>query len=513
MTVGIGIFGEWAKVLSAGVEPEARRKIFSNAAGDAAGYVSRGLPKSQAADALWELAQAHGLVAAFGADAIQNIIAEAFENIEPDRVPDDLDEPEQPKPRSNGKANGHAIALPALNPFPIDGMMLPRRPWLIPGLLLRGQLTLLVAPPGSGKSLLTLQLAMVCACGLAEWGGWRPRGRYRTLVINVEEDQTEMKRRLFGAHKIMNIHQDDLADNIFLAEAGSIVVAKADSRTKTVVATPVLDQIVQTIIELKIDIVIVDPFAETFAGDENSNSELKWAGVLWREVARRTNAAVLIVHHAKKYAQNMAGDMDASRGGGALSGVARIVATLFPMTESEFDHYRTQIKKAFPQANRGRFIRFDDAKAQYSLLGSFARWFFKETIGIGNAGDGLPEDEVGVLVPWPTPGLLSDVDPEKIKYVLDEIEVGLRDESGQPLGDPYSPNKAGGNNKRWVGTLLEEHLQVTDKQAKEIINIWLDTGLLVEFKGFPASAKGKERDCLRVDSSKRPGTVTEETAL
>ena len=107
------------------------------------------------------------------------------------------------------------------------------------------------------------------------------------------------------------------------------MVARADSRTKTVIATPVLDQIIQTIIELKIDIVIVDPFAETFAGDENSNSELKWAGVLWREVARRTNAAVLIVHHAKKYASNMAGDLDAWRGGGALSGVARICRRCF----------------------------------------------------------------------------------------------------------------------------------------------------------------------------------------
>ena len=273
-----------------------------------------------------------------------------------------------------------------------------------------------------------------------------------------------------------------------------------------------LDQIIATIIDLKIDIIIVDPFAETFAGDENSNSELKWAGVLWREVARKTNAAVLLVHHAKKYAANMAGDMDATRGGGALSGVARIVSTLFPMTEPEFDHYRADIKKAFPKANRGRFIRFDDAKAQYSLVGSSARWFFKETIGVGNAGDGLPEDEVGVLVPWPTPGLFSSIEPEKIDYVLDEIEVGIRDDDGKPTGDPYSPDKVGGN-KRWVGFLIQEHLQLTDKQAKEVISTWLDTGLLVEFKGKPATAKGKVRDCLRIDATKRPGVVTEELAL
>ena len=113
------------------------------------------------------------------------------------------------------------------------------------------------------------------------------------------------------------------------------MVAKADSRTKTVTRTPMLEAIVETILVGGFDIVIVDPFAETFAGDENSNSELKWAGVLWREVARRTNCAVMLVHHTKKYAQDMAGDMDAGRGGGSLSGVARMVGTLFPMTAKE----------------------------------------------------------------------------------------------------------------------------------------------------------------------------------
>ena len=77
-----------------GIDPEARREIFGNAAVDVAGYVANGLAKVLAADGLWEIAQAHGLVAAFGADAIQADIAEAFKNI--DRVPDESD-------KSNGK--------------------------------------------------------------------------------------------------------------------------------------------------------------------------------------------------------------------------------------------------------------------------------------------------------------------------------------------------------------------------------------------------------------------------
>jgi KaiC/GvpD/RAD55 family RecA-like ATPase len=394
--------------------------------------------------------------------------------------------------------------------FPIDGSKLPRRPWEVPGLLLRRQVTLFVAPPGIGKSLLTLQISMMCARG-TEWAGWRPRGKFRTLVINVEEDETEMRRRLHGARIVMR-YENELK-GILIAKADSIVVAKADSRTKTVTATPMLEEIIQTILAKQIDIVIVDPFAETFAGDENSNSELKWAAVLWREVARRTNCAVLLVHHAKKYAQHMAGDMDASRGGGALAGVARIVSTLFSMTEREFESYEEAIEKDFPgKADRFRFIRYDDAKANLSLMSFGARWFCKESIGIGNAGDGLPEDEVGVLIPWAAPDPFSNIDVKKANYILDEIALGVRSDDGQPTNEPYSPTKQGGS-KRWVGDLIQRELACSIKDAKKIIHKWTKNGLLIEYSAKTPSTKGQERKCLTVADVKRPGTIIEESHL
>src|SRR5262245_2555209 len=175
----------------------------------------------------------------------------------------------------NGKANGKGNGLggtykPEIEvafPFPINGAALPRRPWIVPGLLLRRQVTLMVAPPGSGKSLLTLQLALACAAG-TEWNGWRPRGQYRALIINVEEDQDEMQRRMFCAAQVMKLDQTKLG-GVCVAKTTDIVVAKADNKTKTVVATPMLDQITATIKRFEIDIVVVDPFAETFVGDEN----------------------------------------------------------------------------------------------------------------------------------------------------------------------------------------------------------------------------------------------------
>jgi hypothetical protein len=491
-------FASYRRMLAGALDDAVRVKIIEDCAYQSAkSWIEHGLARPDAVDEIHDMAVCVGLGDMLGNDRLTAVIGAALLRGELERKPVAND--------GSQHTNGHdktAEAITATNPFPIDGASLPRRPWLVPGLLLRRQVTLLVAPPGSGKSLLTLQLGMVCSCGVAEWSGWRPRGCYRTLIINVEEDETEMRRRLCGAAVKMGLAQGQIS-GILLAQASSIVVAKADSRTKTVTATPMLERIVQTILVNKIDIVVVDPFAETFAGDENSNSELKWAGVLWREVARRTNCAVVLVHHAKKYAQHMAGDMDAGRGGGSLAGIARIVATLFTMTEQEAETFK--ITK-----DRARYIRFDDAKANLSIVSDTARWFRKETIGLGNAGDGLPEDEVGVLVPWQAPEMTMSA--AEANHILDLLREGTKDDDGRLTGDPYSLSKRGGS-KRWAGTVVQHVLQCDEKAAKKMLAEWVENGVVSAYQAATTTSKGVLRECLRVHDTARPGTVVEESFL
>lgn len=510
-------FQSWRKVL-ASVPPDVRLATFEHCAAEVCGYVSRGLDRVEAADGLREIAVGAGMLGSEDQEnAVQEIIARAFENIE--QVPDpQIDEAPQAG-YTNGrhapqKDKAQPQALPVVFPFPILTNSLPRRPWIVPGLMMRRQVTLMVAPPGSGKSLLTLQLGMVCAAGLPEWNRWKPRGRYRVLIINVEEDEDEMRRRLGAAAQAMALGEADLS-GLCIARINTLVVAKADSKTKTVIATPMLHQIVRTIIEHQIDIVVVDPFAETFAGDENSNSELKWAAVLWRDVARKTNSAVFLVHHAKKYAQHMAGDMDAARGGGALSGVARIVSTLFAMTGKEataFAEQTTGRGNKFNPDDRHRYIRYDDAKANFDLISPAARWFKKESISLDNAGDDEPADQVGVLIPWQPPNVFESMNSAEANAILDLLEAGVRDDDGAPTGDPFSFSRKGAS-KRWCGLAVQQIMQCTDDDAKKILRTWLDNGVIEEFTAATTTSKGKLRSGVRVVNDKRPGRVIDEVIL
>ena len=247
------------------------------------------------------------------------------------KEPPKASEPPPSKPQTTPKL------IPVRSAFPIDEQKIPPRDWVIPGFLLKRSMSMLVAPPGIGKSLFTLQIGMVVAVSLGgEWGGWTPRKPEKVLVINAEDDIDEMRRRLAAARREMNIDQAALVDRLHLAElprasssprwtpAPEASCAPRWSRTWSIPS-----------IIMAIGFVAVDPFAETFEADESSNSEVKWAGVLWREVARRTGCALLLVHHTKKYAKGMAGDADASRGGGSMIGVARSLCTMFDMTEEE----------------------------------------------------------------------------------------------------------------------------------------------------------------------------------
>jgi len=352
-----------------------------------------------------------------------------------------------------------------------DEAKIPRRDWIMPGLLLRKHITVLVAPSGSGKSLLTLQIGIACAQG-KPWAGWRPRRKFRVLIINSEDDADEIQRRLMAATyrmpEVFNGDPDAYIENFRIIDAtrSRTVIATFNNREKKLIRVePKFHEIVSTIKHGKFDLVFVDPFAETFDADENSNNDLKWAGSYWRDVARETGTALCLVHHTKKYATGMAGDVDAARGAGALIGIARIVSTLFPMTAKEAEAMGITADK------RSHYLRYDDAKANLNIISPFARWFHKDTITLDNAGEELPGDEVGVLVPWQPKG--PSILEAQIVAFFNRIDAGMLNDEGKPTGEFYTFQKAGRGNDRYIGFFAKDFLQLeTLSQAEKLITAW-----------------------------------------
>lgn len=382
--------------------------------------------------------------------------------------------------------------------FDFDERQIPQRPWIIPGVLLSKHTHMLAAPGGSGKSLFTLQLAIMLATGM-RWGEWKPRKRCRVLVVNVEDDIDEQRRRLAASRRLMGVDKADVIGRIILAdEPNSIVVAARDERARSIITTPIARELADAIRRQQFDVLIVDPFAETFGGDENDNSEVKWAMKVWRdEVARATGAAVYLVHHTNKYSAGMAGSPDAIRGAGAIVNSTRISSTLFPMTKEEAEALE------IPAEDRHRYVRFDDAKANQSLISGRARWFEKVSVVLENGTAETPDgDEVGALQPWQPPNAFSGLSVATIRLALEMIDRGIEDSDGHATGERFTVHYRA-NSNRWVGVPVTQILGVTADRAKAIVKAWLDSGLLYETT-YRDVAEGKDRKGVAVDKTKLP---------
>lgn len=352
---------------------------------------------------------------------------------------------------------------------------IPLRPWIIPGALLAGSTHILAAPGGTGKSVFTLQLALMLASG-REWAKWKPKRACKVLVINAEDDIAEQRRRMVAAQTVMGFSAE--RGQILLADAPeSILMSSSDPVKKSLIATPLVEQLVDVIRHYGIDVVIVDPFAETFDGDENSNGDTKWAMKIWRDqIARPTGAAVYLVHHTTKGSEDKAGSADVIRGGGAIVNSARLAATLFVMSKGEAEALSIKEEERF------RYVRYDDAKSNNSLI-SGRTWLQKISVTLQNgpAGDSDGGDEVGALAPWMPQGAAGRFDADDIARLLKSVDDGYVDENGVCTDLPFGKT-AKGQSRRWIGHKIAEIFCLGEVETRVALRDLLDAKVLEEYE-------------------------------
>lgn len=388
--------------------------------------------------------------------------------------------------------------LPAAPPCAIsfvDAMdfteaQIPVRPWIVPGALLAGSTHILAAPGGTGKSVFTLQMALMLASG-KPWAKWRPKKKCRVLVINAEDDIHEQRRRMVAAQTVMGFGAE--RGMIMLADApDNILMSSADPVKKSLIATPLVDQLVDVIRHYQIDVVIVDPFAETFDGDENSNGDTKWAMKIWRDkIARPTGCAVYLVHHTTKGSEDKAGSADVIRGGGAIVNSARLAATLFVMTKGECSSLKVK------EEDRFRYVRYDDAKSNNSLVGGRS-WFEKVSVRLQNGpvGDSEGGDEVGALRPWVPQGI-GAYDPAMVMSLLKAMDDGYVDEDGICTELPFGKAKTN-KSKRWVGHLIADMTGLEEADGRALLGALMGAKIVEEFS-FRDTLQGRSAQGLKVN--------------
>jgi len=408
-------------------------------------------------------------------------------------VPDDSNffdrsTPSPPVGKSRAKLKvvpaGPLVLQPAVLPKPGD---IPPRPWLYGTQLIRGFVTVLVAPGGTGKSAYAMAVAAAIASGVP-FLGQHIFACGPTAVLNLEDPMEELDRRVAAIMMRHKLERYQLEDRFYLhsGENRPITIAAHGSDGFTVVY-PDEDAIITQINEHHIVLLVVDPYAESHSLEENSNPDMVKAAAAWRRIARATDCAILLVHHVRKGAVT---DIDAARGAKALTDSARVGLILSPMSGDEAEEF------GIGEADRWAYVRLDDAKVNLAPKAAKARWMRLEQVELGNATKEYPSgDKVAAIAQWAPPDAVAHLTNSQLNEVLDVI-------AEPPAGWLYSAHRRGRDNQRWAGQALVS-LGMSEKQAQHLIGEWLKSGLLYP-ETYRDDEQRKMRTGVRVDHSRRP---------
>ena len=173
--------------------------------------------------------------------------------------------------------------------------------WVLPGLP-RGDVGMIAAPGGTGKTRLGLQLAIAVALGTAWPWPSPPRPAGRVLYLAGEETEATLLDRLRAiatGTRRSTAEMDLLGERLDLHALGCFPEA-------TLALGPGLGPLGEALLELApgtYRLVVLDPLA-TFAGidAENDNATATRLVKYLRAIAATSEAAVLVLHHVAKAA-------------------------------------------------------------------------------------------------------------------------------------------------------------------------------------------------------------------
>lgn len=369
-----------------------------------------------------------------------------------------------------------------------DRAEIPPRPWLYGTWLQRGQVTVLVADSGVGKTVLMMTMALELAVGRSVLGHhtWQCGP---VLYLSLEDPRDEANRRLEAIRQRWNWSREEVATRLYLhigrerrvsmgaiGEDGSSVVYRDRPR------------LIELAKAARIGLIVVDPLVASHKVSENSNEEMEEVITGWAEVADAVGCAVLLGHHTRKAAS---GTIDDGRGAGSVKGAVRVGLRMSPMSPDEAEQL------GVPKADKWRYVRVDDGKSNMAPPAREAWWGQLDMRQIGNPTEDYPNgDSVAAMSRWSPPSLHVSLTVEECNAALDRIGAGVG-------GRLYAASNRG-KSARWAGSVLVEMFGMTEAQAKALIDEWLRNGVLEE-RAYKDPLRRRDMVGVAVVNAKRPG--------
>jgi hypothetical protein len=358
-----------------------------------------------------------------------------------------------------------ALATPALPQVvwtPADLQVsfanIPHRRWLYGTYLIRGEITVLAAPGGAGKTALATGIAIEIAAGVTKLGEtlWKSADQ-KVLYINGEDSRIEIARRLYAFCLEHKLSEQDLA-RVMVAAADdprvqSMSFLRVNERT-AVLNEDGFNGLQAALGTLRPDLVVLDPLV-VFCGGGNMNDNAVMSLIMRRlkALAVRFDCAMLVVHHTRKGRSTGDGPAEeAERIGGAAAIVNLARRAIMPvtMTDAETKAYAGSVLPS----ERFKYFKLADVKSNLAPLSTEAPWYELASVELPNAepptyphGDRVQAVK-RVHLTRQKAGSPLNIEQLTIRFEL----MKLIDRGATIEGEtaPYSPNSTGKNNQRAI---------------------------------------------------------------
>jgi hypothetical protein len=247
-----------------------------------------------------------------------------------------------------------------------DEANLPKREWIVEGLVHRKLMSLLIASGGSGKSTFLQQIGMAVAAG-RDFGPFRTLKRANVLIMNREDDTVEQQKRQSAARRAMGISPEELDGRLFYwnPNTAPLVSATIEDGIRTVGEHTWAKELRTMLTRENIGLLILDPLIKFHRSlDENSNDDRERIARAALSIAEDGNVAVLISHHAHKGAR---ADQDASRGGSALMDAARAAYVMQANDDGVVEMTCVKLTMGRRQeASQWKFVEYELANGEFA---------------------------------------------------------------------------------------------------------------------------------------------------
>jgi hypothetical protein len=370
-----------------------------------------------------------------------------------------------------------------------DADPIPPRGWLLGNTFCRRFISGLQAAGGTGKTALRILQALALATG-HPLTGEHVFQRCRVLVVSLEDDKDELRRRVRAAMKHHGVSHEDVRGWLFLATPTDLGLKLATLDDGKIVMGELGNKLRKTIQRWHIDVVILDPFVKTHDVEENSNGHIDFVARILTNIAIDCDCAVDVLHHVSKGAADP-GNADRGRGASAFKDACRLVYSLTTMTAEEAQTF------GIPEGERRLYVRMDAAKVNIAAPSGAATWFKLVGVSLRNGDDTYPHgDTVQTVEPWTPPDTWAAISNALANEILTAIDKGL------PNGRRYSAHNQATDTAAW--RVVQAHApDKTEPQAREIIKTWIKKCVLVT-EPYHDPMRRREAQGLRVEQSKRP---------